>query len=86
MTRRHDEPSGKWFDEDMTRCSACYLNHGHNLDKHIDSIASRAGALEISQPLWAIYGNATLYDHFTLLRKQWLDTFRHTFVLYEAAR
>lgn len=86
MTRRHDETTGKWFDEDMERCSACYLNHGHNLDKHIDSIADRTVSAEMKAPLYAIRANNHLWFAFSSRRGAWLADNKNTFVLYDTAR
>lgn len=86
MTRRYDEPSGKWFDEDMDRCASCYLNHGHDLTKHIGHIADLAISMQMGEPLWFIRGSATLTEQFDALRKQWYKANTTTFVLHDTSR
>jgi hypothetical protein len=86
MYRRHDETTGKWFDEDTTRCSRCYLNHGHTHAQHMESIASQEIAREMNEPLYRIRASATLFDRYTLLRGKWYADNQASFRLYDTSR
>lgn len=86
MYRRHDETTGKWFDEDTARCSRCYLNHGHTLAEHIDSIASQEVAHIMGEPLYRIRASATLWEQYTILRAVWGMMHGESFRLYETSR
>ncbi len=86
MYRRHDETTGKWFNEDTARCSRCYLNHGHTYAQHIESIASQEVAREMNEPLYRIRASATLWDRYTVLLAQWHTEKESMFILYETSR
>jgi hypothetical protein len=84
MTRRHDVISGKWFDEDMERCSACYLNHGHTHVAHKNSIADREVSKGMGHPLWVIRGDAALSSEFQAKWNAWRKENDAQFVLYDS--
>ena len=86
MSYRHDTPSGQWFKEDMERCAACYLNLGHDLADHINSIAEHEVSQAMRQAIWIIRGDRQLVEKFNRRKAAWLEAHRSEFVLVPTFR